>query len=150
MGRVVSAEADDQSRHSRGDRSPILGFLADAFQAGTDFLSRPIVLTLLLAIGLPGLVLLLLMVGLVDQPPIERGSPVATIARACDCVGHLGNGHTVLSAGMELVQGQRLTLRVGLVEIEFADVARIIRFMLKQSSHVRIPRIMILPGEHAV
>ena len=31
-----------------------------------------------------------------------------------------------------------------------ADVARIIRFMLEQPSHIRIPRIMVLPGEHEV
>jgi NADP-dependent 3-hydroxy acid dehydrogenase YdfG len=30
------------------------------------------------------------------------------------------------------------------------DVARAIRFLLEQPAHVRIPRLMIMPGEHAM
>lgn len=30
------------------------------------------------------------------------------------------------------------------------DVARCVRFTLEQSSHIRIPRLMLLPGDHVV
>jgi NADP-dependent 3-hydroxy acid dehydrogenase YdfG len=34
--------------------------------------------------------------------------------------------------------------------LEPADIARCIRFMLEQPAHVRIPRMLVLPGEHAI
>jgi len=30
------------------------------------------------------------------------------------------------------------------------DIARCVRFILEQPGHVRIPRMMVLPGEHAI
>ncbi len=121
-----SRPSASSSGESKTPGASVLGFLGECVQQGASFLSKSSVFSLLVAIGLPGLVLLLLVVGLVDQAPVERGGPVATVARARDCVGYLGDGRTRLSPGMELAEGQRLTLRRGLVEIEFTGGARAI------------------------
>jgi NADP-dependent 3-hydroxy acid dehydrogenase YdfG len=31
-----------------------------------------------------------------------------------------------------------------------ADIARLVRFVLEQPPHVRLPKIMVIPGEHQI
>ncbi|MBN2215974.1 MAG: FecR domain-containing protein [Pirellulales bacterium] len=117
------------SKCAGSGNSPVLGFLGECWHQGISFLSKSSVFSVLVAIGLPGIILLLLVVSLVDQKPPEQPdlvarASVARITRACDCVGSLGNGRERLSAGIELGRGQRLTLQSGLIEIEFANGAR--------------------------
>jgi len=114
------------------DRSPILGFLGDVFRAGTDFLSRPPVLTLLLTIGLPGILLVLLLVHIGSQPVSElpvagrfvQRMAVAQVTRTHECVW--AEDGTLLDTGVSLVAGQQLRLNKGLVELIFADGAKVL------------------------
>jgi len=116
--------------------TPILGFLGNLFHDGADFLSRPPVLTLLLTIGLPGILLLVLMVHISSQPaPVERvavepahqaelSRVVAEVTRTHECVWD--EAEPGVSAGSPLTSGQLLQLREGLVEVTFVDGARVI------------------------
>ena len=108
--------------------SPILGFLKDVFQAGTDFLSRGVVLTLLLALGLPGILLLMLMIHIVRQPvtPVMPMTPatVAVITQENGCVWGEATGK--LSVGTRLYSGQKLYLNKGLAELAFDNGAGVI------------------------
>ena len=115
-----------EDSEDRSFPSGVLGFLGECFQQGSSFLTKPGIFSLLVAIGLPGIVLLMLVVSLINQAPLEQQSVVATVVRTRDCVGCLGDGHTWLLAGTDLTAGERLTLRKGVVEIEFADGARVI------------------------
>jgi hypothetical protein len=120
---------------SKVQRTPILGFLGDVFQAGIDFLSRPLVLTLLVTIGLPGILVLLLMFHLGSQPaPVNRvaveasrQTTPAVVARLTDVhEGVWEKSQPELSTGCALTAGQLLELRKGLVSLTFANGARVI------------------------
>ncbi len=116
--------------------SPILGFLGDVFRAGTDFLSRPPVLTLLLTIGLPGILLVLLLVHIGSQPapelpvavePLQRAAvplAAAEVTRMHGCVWE--ETEAAVSAGTSLAGGDQLKLRAGLVELRFDDGAKLV------------------------
>ncbi|MBN1589597.1 MAG: FecR domain-containing protein [Pirellulales bacterium] len=119
--------------------SPILGFLGDVFRQGTDFLSRSFVLTLLVAIGLPGLVLLIFVLDMSRQVVVPAPEPhvavapvhvtpaPATVARITNlhrCVWK--EGSTQATVGAKLSTGQTLELKEGLVELAFADGAKVI------------------------
>ena len=117
------------SHERQTSRTPILGFLGDAFQAGTDFLSRSLVLSLLVAIGLPGLLLLLLVVNISRQPiasaPVaNRPAVFAEITRQRDCVWDGVTG--AMPMGTRLGSGQKLQLRKGLAELTFTGGATVI------------------------
>ncbi|MBN1909656.1 MAG: FecR domain-containing protein [Pirellulales bacterium] len=113
-------------------RSPILGFLGDAFAAGTKFFSRPTVLTLGLAIGLPALLVLMLVVGVThragpDPGPVAQSPPAveaAVVLRSYQCVW--ADGEAGIAAGSSLAPGHRIQLRKGLVEIGFLDGATVV------------------------
>jgi len=106
-------------------RSAILGFLGDVFQQGTNFLSRSLVLSLLLAVGLPFMLFLILILHVARQPaPVARAMPVAKITQMHECVW--GEGSAPLPVGADLFPGQRIRLSGGLVEIVFADGTNVI------------------------
>jgi hypothetical protein len=117
------------------DRSPILGFLGDLFQAGADGVSRPLILSLLFTIALPCIVLLVLMVHIGSQPATDvANQPLATdpavttsmarVARTHECVWEESVG--VMSPGESLTVGRKLRLKRGLAEIHFADGAQVL------------------------
>jgi len=110
------------SGKAEASRTPILGFLGDVFRAGADLLARPPVLTLLLTIGLPGIVLLVLMVDATRQPPAPVA--VAEITESHRCVWSEGDAER--SKGTKLFSGQELQLREGLTEVTFTDGSQII------------------------
>jgi len=103
------------------NRSPVLGFLGDAFQAGMDFLSRGLVVSLLLSIGLPGVLLLILMVHL-SREPVPKA--VARVVRTHQCV--LARDSAPLAAGVDLYPGQHVHLSRGLAEVRFGDRSRVV------------------------
>ena len=110
-------------------RSPVLGFLGSAFEACGHFLSRSFVLTLLLAIGLPGLILLMLVIDISRQPvaPVPVAHMPATVAevtRQSECVWEQST--PALPVGTHLCSGQKLLLRKGLVELTFSDGATVL------------------------
>jgi len=121
---------------SRASDAPILGFLGDVFQAGADFLSRSFVWTLLLAIGLPAIVLVVLLVDIARQPvpskpvavaPAPVASEPATLAKVTRehaCVWDKATA--ALPAGTPLGSGQNLQLSSGLVEVTFAGGATVL------------------------
>jgi len=106
----------------RDSRSPILGLLGDVFQAGTDFLSRSIVLTLLLAVGLPG-VLLLILVLQVSRQSLPAG-PVAAVTQTHECVW--GEGTVAMLPGKNLFAGEQLELAKGFVEVTFGRGGKVL------------------------
>lgn len=113
--------------------STLLGFLGDVFHAGGDFLGRSFVLTLLLAIGLPGLVLLLLVVDIARQPVAQApvaATPapvaVAEITRSHRTIWNMGDVRASLPVGTPLIAGRTLTLEEGLAELTFIDGARVV------------------------
>lgn len=116
-------------------RSPVLDFLGDVFRWGGEFLGRPSVLTLLLTVGLPGVLLLVLWIHIKSQPippmPVaERPGAeaavlaAAEIARAQNCVWE--EGGDAPSAGSSLAPGRQLRLREGFVELRFAGGATVL------------------------
>jgi hypothetical protein len=107
---------------STESRSPILGFLGDVFRAGTDLFSRTIVLTLLWAVGLPGILLLILVLSVSRQPGPE--TPVAAVTRTYECVW--SENSAAWWAGADVYADQRLELRQGLAEITFARGAKVL------------------------
>ena len=102
----------------------MLNTFGDYLGHGFSFLSKSNVFALLVALGLPGFVLVFLAIGLMTQSPPE--GVVASVMRTHDCVGHLGDRHVPLSAGLDIYPGQRVAIEEGLVEIEFAHGARTI------------------------
>ncbi|MBN1910235.1 MAG: FecR domain-containing protein [Pirellulales bacterium] len=109
-------------------RSPILGHLGSVLQTGIEFLSRPLVLTIAVAVGLPGLILLILAVGL-PRHPIENPRAVGTVAvaRITKILRPVWESEDVpLSIGTTLASGQSVHLLEGLSEIEFANGASVI------------------------
>jgi len=107
---------------TQAPRTPLLGFLGDAFQAGTNFLSRSLVLTLLLAVGLPGILFLILALHLTRQPaPV---APIAKVTQTHECIW--GEDSTPLPTGADLFSGGQLRLTEGLVEVTFGKGAKVI------------------------
>jgi len=120
----MAGEGEDPRGGDGKSKSPVLGFLGGCFEQGASFLSKPMFLSLLLAIGLPGLVITVLVLGWTRQPPPE--AYVAKITRAYDCVGTLNDPAISLSAGKKLSKGATVKLQRGLIEVTFADGARAI------------------------
>jgi len=113
---------DDGSQLGRPTRTLMLDFLGNVFRGGTDFLSRSLVLTLLLAVGLPGILFLLLVLHVTRQPgPV---TPLAKITRTHECVW--SEGTTALSTGAGVFAGEQLRLTEGLLEITFARGAKVL------------------------
>jgi hypothetical protein len=112
--------------------TPIMGYLGDAFWAGADFLSRPFVLTLALAVGLPGLILLILFVNLSHRPVDNRpefagkheARVVARVTRTHRCVW--SGEDPAIVVGAKLTPGAPVELREGLSEIEFTNGTRVV------------------------
>lgn len=110
----------------------MLGFLGDVFQAGAGFLSRSLVLTLLLTLGLPCFLLLLLFFQIKSEPlplpiavvTVQQPTVVAKVTQTIDCVWNEPDG--AMLAGTPLSTGQPLRLRQGLVELTFTDGAKVI------------------------
>jgi len=117
----------------------VLGFLGECVQQGVSFLSKSSVFTLLLAIGLPAVVLLVLIVDLArhpaamaPEPVVQASKPaapapkvaVAKIIDSLDCVWADCGGER--PAEPELFAGQQLQLKEGLAELAFADGAKVI------------------------
>ena len=119
---------------AKASKPPVLGFLGDVFQAGTNFLSRSFVLTLLLAIGLPVIVLFILLIDISHQPvakapvpapaAVQQTRAVAEITRTYDA--KWSNGDTKLATGTKLLANQHFRLLSGLAEITFADGAKVL------------------------
>jgi len=114
-------------------RNPILGFLEAGFQQATHFLSRPPVLTLLLTIGLPGILMLLLLVHIGSQPapenhialqPEERAEVPVSVAQVTQM--HQCLWDEAVSVGSWLPAGRQLRLSEGFVELIFADGAKVL------------------------
>jgi len=122
LGPDVAAPREEPDRATGPARSPILGFLGDVFQAGTNFLARPPVLTLLLAVGLPGILFLILVLHVARQPaPVV---PVAQLTQTHQCVWDKGD--KPLPVGKDLFAGEQLRLSEGLVEITFDKGAKVL------------------------
>jgi len=140
----LSSDQPLSNGKSQPSRAPILGFLGDVLQAGADFLSQSFVLTLLLAIGLPGIVLLVLVLDVARQPvapaPVAR-APVAPapvvqtpVAPAPAAVAEMTASHRCvwegenaqLAMGTKFLPGEELRLREGLAELAFTSGARVI------------------------
>jgi hypothetical protein len=120
----TTLKAKDKTR-----RSPVLGFLGDVCREGRDFLSRSSVLSLLMAIGLPGLVLVFLFLIIARQPDEPRDHTAANAAVARITGLHQAawhEGEAALSVGAILDSGRRLRLQAGLAEILFADGAKVV------------------------
>jgi len=107
---------------SQASRSPLLGFLADAFEVGTDFLSRGLVISLLLTIGLPVGLLVVLLLNVARQPMTP--APVAAVTRMRECVW--SENSSAWRPGADVYADQRLELHRGLVEITFARGAKVL------------------------
>lgn len=109
---------------SHKKESPVLGFLGDCFQQGASFFFKSSVFTLLVSLGVPGLVLSVALVVFIQQGAPE--SPVATIAQTHETLGGVGDGCVPLFAGSKLSKGDWIALQSGLVEIKFDDGAKVI------------------------
>jgi hypothetical protein len=118
------------SEHARGTgavtTSPVIDILGDAIRGGADFLSRPFVLTILLVVGLPGLILLLLVSTLTRESsaPQQVAACVAQITRTHRVVWN--EGQAAFASGARLRPGQRLRLAEGLTEVTFDDGAKVV------------------------
>ncbi|NLE39760.1 MAG: FecR domain-containing protein [Pirellulaceae bacterium] len=121
-----SEPSRDSGTEPGSSTSPVLGLLGEYWDQGVAFLLRPNVSSFLLAIGLPAIICLTFVVALVNRRPPEWQGSVASITRLSDYSGELEDRRVPLVAGTPLLAGQRLTVRKGLVEIEFACGARAI------------------------
>ncbi|MBN1909692.1 MAG: FecR domain-containing protein [Pirellulales bacterium] len=124
-----------KSQCERQSGSTVLGFLGDVFHAGMQTLGRPLVLSLLLVVGIPGilLTLLLIQIGAQRDPGLAvhpDGSPrhvavsVAQVVRIHECAWKESGGG--VSTGESLIAGQKIQLRRGLIELRFNDGARVV------------------------
>ncbi|MBN1588530.1 MAG: FecR domain-containing protein, partial [Pirellulales bacterium] len=104
--------------------SPILGFLGNVFQQGANFFSRGVVISLMLAIGLPALILLVLVLQLLHEAVPGAPVAVAAITQTHECVWAKDTQGPPI--GEELFPGRRLRLDKGLVEMVFVDGATVI------------------------
>ena len=113
--------------------SPVLEWLGDAFHAGAHFFTRSFVLTLILAIGLPCMLLVALFVHISSQPIMEppvvvkstEPAPVprfvAEVTRTHDC--EWSDSKQAVSVGESLSPGRVIQLDSGLLELKFAGGA---------------------------
>jgi len=99
-----------------------LGFLSECFQQGASFLSKPMILSLFLAIGLPGILFLILVLHVARQP--APAVPVAQVTETHECVWDADT--MPLSTGADLFAGTQLQLTQGLVELAFANGAKVL------------------------
>lgn len=133
----VNSELEDKCRQQPG--STVLGFLGDIFRAGGDALGRPLVLSLLFTVGIPGIILTLLLVHLGSQPApvnhkvaqtvneLPRQAPrmiAARITRTHRCVW--GGNQPEGFVNSDLTTGQLLELQEGLAEVTFTGGAKVI------------------------
>lgn len=102
--------------------SPIVDILGDIFQVGVNFFSRSFVWTLLLTVGLPGILLYMLVLSMSQQSSPEM--PVATVTRTHECIW--SEDSSFWRPGADLYANQRLELHKGLVEITFARGAKVL------------------------
>ncbi|HBO44020.1 MAG TPA: hypothetical protein DD670_08820 [Planctomycetaceae bacterium] len=116
-----SAGTSSHDSRTPAGKSPVLGFLGQAFQQGANFFSHGYVLWLLAAMILPGILFLLVILNVVQQTP---PTPVAVVSRSRDCAGRLDDRPTTFYPGSNLFSEQTLVIDEGLVEIQFADGAR--------------------------
>jgi len=110
------------------------GLVSDVLRAAGEFLSRSFVLTLLLAVGLPAIVLVVLVIDLARQPVARAPEPaapaavakiaVAKITDLLDCVWADRDGKR--PAGTKLFAGEQLELKQGLAEVAFVGGAKVI------------------------
>ena len=120
---VPTTESFDSLSDVKSKREvPVLGFLGDFAQQSMSFLFKSNVFSLLVAIGLPGIILLVLGLNVMRQP--EPVTAVATLSRTYEC--HWGKSDIHPVVGAELMPGQGLNLRAGLAEITFADGATVL------------------------
>ncbi|MGD9128375.1 MAG: FecR family protein [Planctomycetia bacterium] len=96
----------------------VLGFLGDYTKSFFAFLSRPNVFSLLLAIGLPSLILVVLVFQSSINGPVPQQHSVAMVTQTYKCVW--SESSDSLSAGSNLFAGEQLQLTEGLLEITFA------------------------------
>jgi len=93
----------------------LVDLLGDALRAGTSFFSRTLVLTLLLAVGLPGILFLLLVLN-ISRQTLPAG-PVAAVTRIHECAWSK-NAAPVWS-GKSLFAGEQIRLARGFAEVTF-------------------------------
>jgi len=115
---------------------PIVTFVGDTLHSGINLLSRPFVLSILFTIGLPGVILLVLMVSLRSQPgpEVAKAPPPVAVAPVAVSVAQMGQMHDCQweqgsaspSSGDGLTSGQQLRLRRGLAELRFANGATVL------------------------
>ena len=116
----------EESRSSQSLVTPVLGSLRLGTQGVIDFFSNSFVLTLLLAIILPGMVFLVLAFNIARHPTdkMSERTLVAEITKSYETVW--GDKHLKLPPGTKLFTGQKLQLDKGLVELTFVDGAKVI------------------------
>jgi len=111
----------------------VFDFLGDAFGQGIRFFSNGLIVSLLLAIGLPAVVLVVLVVDMARQAaapvPVAVAPPpapaaVAELTGSHQCVW--GGKNAGLPPGTKIIRGTELELKKGLAEITFADGASVI------------------------
>ena len=132
--------------------SPLLGYVADAFHATTDFFSRSFVLTLLLTIILPGVIFLVLAVHVAQTPvaqaPVNQQPTQVVPARVA--VAEITNMHqckwdsnidraVAPTLGTKLYPGKELQLEAGLVELTYRKGTKLLlqgpaRFKIKDNN----------------
>jgi hypothetical protein len=127
-GEPKSPESTDKPQ------SPVLGFLGDMFQAGTNVFGRSLVLSLLFAIGLPGVILTVLLIQIASQPAVEVAHKAKTPAvvenSTAKVIGTHGcrweDANDAVAAGTSLSSGDRLRLAKGFVKVAFRDGAHVL------------------------
>ncbi|MBN2217002.1 MAG: FecR domain-containing protein, partial [Pirellulales bacterium] len=102
--------------------NPILNLLDTGFHHVAGLFSRGIVVTVLLTIGLPGILLLLLVLQVSRQPVVP--GPIATVTRMHECVW--SDNTATASPGTNLFAGEQLRLAKGFVEITYVRGARVL------------------------
>jgi hypothetical protein len=124
----VDSSADGRREPRSG--SAVLGFWGDLFQAGVDNLGRPFVVSMIFALGMPGLILTVLLIQIGSQRgpevavPRETATSAAQVIRMHQCMWE--DPKASVSAGQWLSAGRQLRLRRGMVELRFGDGARVI------------------------
>lgn len=118
----VVVPGDRRSGLGESAGAAMLDLLGGIFRAGAGFLSQSFVLTLLLAVGLPGILLLILVLDVMRQPAPERA--VATVTRTHECVWT--EESAALWAGTDLFAGNELRLAEGFAEVAFARGGKVL------------------------
>ena len=102
---------------------PMLGFLGECFNNSISFLSRNIVLVIVL-LPLLAIFTVLWMSPALWETPSEGWTLAARVIKTVDCQWQEGAGTP--GTGSFLVPGQRVNLEKGLTELEFSSGARVI------------------------